>query len=423
MTTYLNPSTRHGGVEQIVVGERPLPAPVDDAPFDDEQYVRFNGEWVPYLPPAPDTTAPAPPTDLAASGTVIPAENAVDYLLSWTAPTTNEDTTPLMDFAYYVVRWRYVGASAWTSFVSNDDEFLLSRATLGLDIEWGVLARDYNGNDSSWAADTITGAVDTTGPNEPSVPSVSTSSGTITVAWDGEDHLGAAQPSDFSHLEIFISSTTGGPWTLVGSLTGVGSTIITGVPVGATRYITTVALDESGNTSPRSAEVSVTVAGFDGGELEPGSVDAVHLAPGAFVNPLMRTQEFVGDGTTATTTSTTGVAMGTAGAEGVFEAPASGIIDVTVMADLSNSAISSASACSFEVREGTTIGSGTVVDAASINKAALGKTIEAIRSNGTYLVDGLTPGADYNIRTIQFSDSGSNTASAALVRLLLRPSF
>lgn len=54
MTNYVNPSTRIGGVEQIVVPERE-PTRMDDAPIDDIPYVRLNGEWVPLedvLPPA-----------------------------------------------------------------------------------------------------------------------------------------------------------------------------------------------------------------------------------------------------------------------------------------------------------------------------------------------------------------------------------
>lgn len=45
MTKYINPSTRNGGVEQIMVPERGGIDSVEDAPFDDTQNVRVNGEW------------------------------------------------------------------------------------------------------------------------------------------------------------------------------------------------------------------------------------------------------------------------------------------------------------------------------------------------------------------------------------------
>ena len=45
MTQYLNPSVRNGGADQILVADRSAPQ-VEDAPFDDQPYVRLNGEWV-----------------------------------------------------------------------------------------------------------------------------------------------------------------------------------------------------------------------------------------------------------------------------------------------------------------------------------------------------------------------------------------
>ena len=41
MTTWVNPTKRIGGVDQIVVPERAVTA-MDDAPYDDEQYVRID---------------------------------------------------------------------------------------------------------------------------------------------------------------------------------------------------------------------------------------------------------------------------------------------------------------------------------------------------------------------------------------------
>lgn len=56
MTNYINPSTRNGGVEQIVVPERTPAVEVEEAPFDDVQYVRMNGQWVPITFPEPPVT-------------------------------------------------------------------------------------------------------------------------------------------------------------------------------------------------------------------------------------------------------------------------------------------------------------------------------------------------------------------------------
>lgn len=43
---YLNPVTHSNGAQQIVVPDKPSGGEVDEAPFDDTQYVRVNGEWV-----------------------------------------------------------------------------------------------------------------------------------------------------------------------------------------------------------------------------------------------------------------------------------------------------------------------------------------------------------------------------------------
>ena len=264
MTNYLNPSTRHGGVKQIVVPERETVAQTYDAPFDDEQYVRINGDWVPYNSPPPDTLAPAPPTSLSSSGTIASGGAEVNYALSWVAPTTNVDATPLTDFAYYVVRWRYTGTGPWAAVVSNDPNALLPGLVMAANVEWAVLARDISGNDSTWTTGTIIGLVDTGRPAQPSIPDLSSNLGTISVMWNGLDHLGALPPVDFDRLEFFISATTGGPWTFVGSVSDAGAVIVTSIPVGQTRFFTTVAVDTSGNTSVRSAEASITVVGISG---------------------------------------------------------------------------------------------------------------------------------------------------------------
>jgi hypothetical protein len=47
MTSYVNPVVHHGGADQIVVPDRVTGITVDEAPFDDVQYVRVNGDWAP----------------------------------------------------------------------------------------------------------------------------------------------------------------------------------------------------------------------------------------------------------------------------------------------------------------------------------------------------------------------------------------
>lgn len=120
---------------------------------------------------------------------------------------------------------------------------------------------------------------------------------------------------------------------------------------------------------------------------------------------------FVSNGTTFTTTSTSGVAMGSSGAQGVFEAPPSGELILWVSGQAKASVDGQPAAISFEVREGLTIGSGTTVVSKNIDRAFLNAGTQYVRGSMPYTVDGLTPGDDYNVRTIAFSGSGSSTAS------------
>jgi hypothetical protein len=157
------------------------------------------------------------------------------------------------------------------------------------------------------------------------------------------------------------------------------------------------------------------------GKITAGGVLFDAAKPG-YTSSAMRTLAFAGDGTQVTTTSTAGIAMGASGAQGTFVAPPSGIVEVEVMGQLGSSTDGQAAGCSFEVKTGATIGSGTVIDAASINKAALCANNQVVRSSQTHLVSGLTPGSTYNIRTILFSGVGTNTARCAWTRLIVRPS-
>lgn len=297
MTSYLNPTTRSGGTEHIVVAERGATVEVEEAPYDDTQYVRINGGWVAVdvPPPVPDTLAPSPPHGLSASGTIAAGGDAVDYELSWAAPTTNVDSSPLTDLAYYVVRWHYGTGGPWSSFVSNDTSTIIHGLALATDVEWEVLARDTSGNDSTWASDTITGLTDNVGPEKPSIPILTTRLGTITARWDGLDYLGDPPPVDFDRLEFYVSATSGGPWVFVDSVTGAGAVYVVNAPVGDMRYVTAIAFDTSGNYSVRSDEASIEVQGVTGPDIEANSVTTNHLEAGSVTTVILDAEAVTAD--------------------------------------------------------------------------------------------------------------------------------
>ena len=130
---------------------------------------------------------------------------------------------------------------------------------------------------------------------------------------------------------------------------------------------------------------------------------------------------FVSDGSTFTTTSTSGAAMGSSGAQGTFVAPPSGALLLIVSGQAKASVAGQGAVISFEVKEGATIGSGTVVSAHNINRGFLCANTQYVRGSMPYIIDDLVPGDTYNTRTVGISGSGSSTASFAHCRITIIP--
>lgn len=92
----------------------------------------------------------------------------------------------------------------------------------------------------------------------------------------------------------------------------------------------------------------------------------------------------------------------------VFTAPPSGAVKISLYNFLQLETSSTALKAiygSFEVREGGTVGSGTVVLAASVDRSisvrCAGAGVQTSNASGlSRLVTGLTPGATYNVRTM-----------------------
>ena len=94
----------------------------------------------------------------------------------------------------------------------------------------------------------------------PAVPALTSSVGSVSVAWNGNLTSGAA-PAHLSYVyaEESVNGTTG--WTRVGQPLNRAGTIITRPPVGATRWYRLIAVDTSNRPSPASATASITVVG------------------------------------------------------------------------------------------------------------------------------------------------------------------
>ena len=101
---------------------------------------------------------------------------------------------------------------------------------------------------------------DVTPPNTPSTPTVESSLGSLTITWNGLDTLGAAQPSDYHHTNVEMSSDGLTAWTKVYEMRGASVSVISTEPAGSTRYFRLISYDYNGNASTPSSIASATVA-------------------------------------------------------------------------------------------------------------------------------------------------------------------
>lgn len=163
---------------------------------------------------------------------------------------------------------------------------------------------------------------------------------------------------------------------------------------------------------------AVTPAGFAAGiaatDLDDLS-DVVITSPAAghtlqhngtsWVNAAMVTQESEDNASATTNASayTNTLTGGTANRPGLtFKAPPSGKVLIHWSFYSTHSAVNGFAYMSFEIRAGTTIGSGTSFLAASdvnaiVNRVSTGGSDDA-QMGSSKLVTGLTPGSDYNIQ-------------------------
>lgn len=114
---------------------------------------------------------------------------------------------------------------------------------------------------------------------------------------------------------------------------------------------------------------------------------------------------------TTTSTSYTATLTGGTACSCVFLAPSSGRVEIANVAQMSNSG-STFVYCAFEVRTGSSVGSGTVVFAASDDEALIVAGSNAFRFGLQRVLSGLTPGASYNVRQVfKVQSPGTGTYS------------
>lgn len=103
-----------------------------------------------------------------------------------------------------------------------------------------------------------------------------------------------------------------------------------------------------------------------------------------------------------------------------FVAPTTGRVKITTVARLINSS-TSGTLVAPETREGSVIGQGAVVEAASDGIGVSHYGNNFARSGVSHMLSGLTPGATYNTRLLHRVSNAVNSGSIALRELIVEP--
>lgn len=235
-----------------------------------------------------DTISPSAPTGLTGTSTAYLDNNqprsAVS--LSWTAPTTNANLTPLTDLIGYGLEKRTDPAAAWEYAGGSDSaSSKLSGLEAGKTHYFRVSAVDASGNKSAPSTSfTIASSTITTAPAGVSAPTLSVKLGTITLIWNGLDALGAAMASDFRYVDIHRSITSGftpSTSTKVGQFSGKDLAVYSDLTYGTAYYFKLIAYNTSGLASSPSTEATATVTALVNTDLIAGTLIAANFAGGS----------------------------------------------------------------------------------------------------------------------------------------------
>lgn len=243
----------------------------------DTVYVWKDIRWVTYSTGdvTKDTLAPSPVTSLTATNeNDTPDGNAIGLSrinLSWVAPTTNSDGTPLDDLVGYTIWWRQFESQEWTKVDTTGNELKWSGTGFeqGANAYFRVFARDSGGNLSTGVG--LTHSVNRTPPAifQPSLPTVTTYLGTIKVSYDDLTASGAEQAGTAKEVEVYYGNNENfvpGPDTYYGKFAaGNRSYLIIpgtqpGLVDGAEYYFRIIVRDIYGNiTAPSDPPVAITI--------------------------------------------------------------------------------------------------------------------------------------------------------------------
>lgn len=238
---------------------------------------------------SPDSMPPAAPAGLGSSSVAVFNTGflSATATLTWVAPTTNADATPLNDLSGFEVQYRAGTTGNWTFAARVDKDTLLAvvtRLAVGQAYQWRVRAFDIWSNMSAWTQGAFTATNDAVVPAQtPSTPVVATFLfGGLQVAWDGLAFGGTAIDNDIRHVEVHLSTVNNfvpSSGTLRDRIDiGGGLTVLGELAPGTTYYVKFRSVDWAGNLGPVSAQATGVPDSVQAGDIADGSVSTLKLA-------------------------------------------------------------------------------------------------------------------------------------------------
>ena len=183
---------------------------------------------------------------------------------------------------HYVVEWKLNSASNYYSMTTKSSPAVITTLQNGQTYNVRVKAINEIGVSSSYVAASPTAATDTTAPSVPSSVSATGQIQAISINWTNPT------AADFSHVDVYQSTTSSGTYSLVGKSSGT-SFVKVGLSVTTTYYYKVKAVDFTGNQSAFSSIVSATTTAAPAANIPDGSIDTIKIADDAITNRLIDT--------------------------------------------------------------------------------------------------------------------------------------
>jgi len=245
-----------------------------------------------------DSVNPSPPTDVNATAEGIYDSAGIakaKITVTWIAPTTNADGTPLKDLAGYVIYYRQAENQEYYQQTGGPETTQLIVPLFDTKTEFdlyiAVKTRDSGGNLSEFSTVKVLHVNRPVTPLiAPSAPVLTSRLGTVTVTWDGKNFMGGSNPDSLDHIEVHRSPTSNFSidmdTTYIGSISsGAGGYVVaSNLTYNTTYYFKFISVDKTGVKTAPSAQQSIAVTPLvntdiigkiiDGAKIVSGSITA-----------------------------------------------------------------------------------------------------------------------------------------------------